>query len=191
MSSHESRVLNYISRYAPSKNKILTYLDKIWVAQKEYFLLSIWYDESMMGDMWMRTFLALSKGEHEIIQKMIKKGFPKDFVLEKIQWFQGEFRSWEDHKSRIISKIESLRERSKSKRIIAMTLTSAYPYFRDEIVWLIEELDERSILEKEVQKYKNRYNLDDFSEKQKFFRALQSRWFQYRDIKNAIEVIPN
>ena len=64
---------------------------------------------------------------------MIKKGFSKEFVFEKLESFQDEFRSWDDHKSRIMSKIETLREKSKSKRVIAMTLMSAYPYFRDEI----------------------------------------------------------
>ena len=122
MSSQESRVLNYISRYAPSKSKILTYLDKIWVEEKEYFLLSIWYEESMMGDMWMRTFLSLSKGEREITQKMIKKWFSKEFVREKLEAYEDEFRNWDDHRSNIVNKIDILRTKSKSKRVIAMLL---------------------------------------------------------------------
>ena len=187
MSSQESRVLNYISRYAPSKSKILTYLDKIWVEEKEYFLLSIWYEESMMGDMWMRTFLSLSKGEREITQKMIKKWFSKEFVREKLEAYEDEFRNWDDHRSNIVNKIDILRTKSKSKRVIAMLLMQAYPYFKEEIISLIEGLQEWDVLQKEVQKYKNRYNLDDFSQRQKFFRALQSKGFQYRDIKNAVE----
>jgi SOS response regulatory protein OraA/RecX len=48
--------------------------------------------------------------------------------------------------------------------------------------------DDDESLQKEVQKYKNRYNLSDPKEVQKFYAALLRKGFNYSDIKNAIIV---
>ena len=55
------RLANYISRYAPSRRKILTYLGKKNCQDPERILRDNGYDESLMCDMWMRSFLALGK----------------------------------------------------------------------------------------------------------------------------------
>lgn len=187
MSSQESRVLNYIARYAPSKQKILNYLQKLWIQEREFFLVSIRYDESLMGDMWMRTCIALWKSMNDIRQKLLKKWFPRDLIDSKIESYASELRDWEEYRPRILSRIESLREKSKSRRVIAQSLVSMYPYFRDQIMEYLEALDDTSTLQKEVQKYKKRYNEADFSERQKLYRALQAKGFSYKDIKNILE----
>ena len=67
------RVANYMSRYAPSRAKISEYLTKKKCVDIDVFLSEINYDERLMIQMWMRTFLSLSKGKREIEMKLQKK----------------------------------------------------------------------------------------------------------------------
>lgn len=53
------RIANYISRYAPSRKKISAYLTKKKCLHIEAFLSDIGYDESLMCDLWMKTFMSL------------------------------------------------------------------------------------------------------------------------------------
>jgi hypothetical protein len=68
------RVSNYITRYAPSEKKIREYISKKnHTLDTLAFLEEIGYSEPMMCDMWIRTFLASSRGEYEIREKLKKK----------------------------------------------------------------------------------------------------------------------
>jgi SOS response regulatory protein OraA/RecX len=144
------------------------------------------YDESMMADMWMRSFIALGKGKREMSTKMAKKEFPKEMILEKLEALNTEIYDWESHRSSIIHQIQTLKWRGKSSRIISMQVVWKYPYFRDQVNELLLEQDDTENLQKEVQKYKNRYNTRDPKEKQKFYAALLRKGFSYGDIKNAL-----
>ncbi len=166
------RLANYISRYAPSRKRVTAYLDKKNCQNLVQLLSDNGYDESMMADMWMRSFVSLGKGKREMSMKMAKKEFPKDMILEKIELFDTEIHDWEMHRSSIVHQIQTLEQRGKSRRIIAMQLTGKYPYFRGEIMELLIEQNDTDNLEKEVQKYKNRYNTDDKKIREKMIASL-------------------
>ena len=55
------RLANYISRYAPSRRKLITYLEKKNCQNSEDLLEQNGYSESLMCDMWMRSYVALGK----------------------------------------------------------------------------------------------------------------------------------
>ena len=120
--------------------------------------------------------------------KLMKKEFPKEMILEKIEMFDTEIHDWESHRSSIIHQIQTLEHRNKAKKIIAMTIIGKYPYFRDEIKELLEDTMDTDALQKEVQKYKNKYNIGDPKEKQKFYAVLLRKGFAYADIKNSLLV---
>lgn len=65
------RVSNYISRYAPSKQKLSAYIiKKHYESRLEEILEEVGYNEDMMIEMWIRTFLNLGKSEREMRQKL-------------------------------------------------------------------------------------------------------------------------
>lgn len=55
------RLANYISRYAPSRKKVISYLEKKNYPSPVALLDEISYSESLMCDMWMRSFVSLGK----------------------------------------------------------------------------------------------------------------------------------
>lgn len=67
------RLQNYIARYAPSRKKIGEYLAKKNCQNIDEILLQVGYNENLMMDMWMRTFLSLGKGSQDIRMKFLKK----------------------------------------------------------------------------------------------------------------------
>ena len=180
------RLANYISRYAPSRKKMTAYLEKKNCQNPAQLLTDNGYDESLMADMWMRSFVSLGKGKREMSMKLMKKEFPKDLILEKIELFYTEIHDWESHRSSILHQIATLEQRGKSRRIIAMQLTGKYPYFRDEITELLTDKNDTDNLAKEVQKYKNRYNIEDKKIREKMIASLLRKGFSYSDIKKAI-----
>lgn len=180
------RLANYITRYAPSHKKVTAYLSKKKIENIESLLEGFWYDESLLCDMWMRSFLALGKGERDIRQKLYKKEFPKEMIEEKIAQFTEEIADWSTHSTQIDFQIRALLARGKSIRTISMELVGKYPYFHDEILEIIGSLDDADWLKKEVQKYKNKYNTQDPIQKQKFYAALMRKGFSYSAIKEAI-----
>ncbi len=180
------RLANYISRYAPSKKKVLAYLDKKNCSDSLQVLDWSGYDESIMCDIWMRSWIALGKWKQEIQLKLQKKEFPQDLIREKLDLFDTEIHDWDNNRTAILYQIQTLEHRGKSRRIILSTLVSKYSYFRDEITELLSESDDTANLQKEVQKYKNKYNLLDSKEKQKFYAALMRKGFSYSDIKHSI-----
>ena len=62
--------------------------------------------------------------------------------------------------------------------------TDKYPYFRDEIKEILHNSSDTSGLEKEIERYKKKYNLNDRWEEKKFYNALMRKWFRWEDIKN-------
>ncbi len=177
-----------MARYAPSEKKLRSYLEK-----KKYsgnigeFLWEIGYSEDMMLDMWIRSFLTNGKWEREIIMKLLKKEFPKEKVLEKIEWIEQEIKDWETHKNNIESQIQNLLKKWKSKMMIKVILWGKYPYFRDQIGEILLENSDDFGLEKEVEKYRKKYNLQDRWQEQKFYNAIMRKGFRYEEIKNTIK----
>jgi SOS response regulatory protein OraA/RecX len=140
----------------------------------------------MMCAMWIRTFLSRSTGERDARIKLYKKWFPKTLIETKIESSLEEIRDWSNHAREIESKISSLIKKGKSTQIISLMLTGTYPYFRDQIQSLMWWFSDDSGLQKEIEKYKLKYNLSDPREKQKFNAAIQRKWFRYDAIKNAL-----
>ncbi len=184
------RVSNYITRYAPSEKKLIEYISK----KKPTFPISgflqeIGYDEEMMCSMWMRSFLARSMAERDMKMKLMKKWFPKEMILSKVESSHEEIQDWGTHGREIESQIGSLLKKWKSTQIIRMTLSGKYPYFRDEISELLTTESDRVWLEKEIERYRNKYNLTESRDRQKFYAALQRKGFRYDDIKNTLRKI--
>ncbi len=180
------RVANYMSRYAPSRAKISEYLTKKKCVDIDVFLSEINYDERLMIQMWMRTFLSLSKGKREIEMKLQKKWFPRELVREYLELHLWELEDWESQRSAIVRQIETLLHRGKSLRMIGLILSNKYPYFRHEIEEYLRVLDDTDSLEKEVQKYKNRYTKNDRKSHEKIITALMRKGFEYSKIKNIL-----
>lgn len=181
------RLANYISRYAPSRAKLIQYITKKKYLNPEELLSDIQYDEDMMMDLWMRTFSTLGKGEREIRMKLTKKRFPKELIIEKLENIYDSLREWSEYQSTVQQQIQTLVSRGKSTKIIEITLSGKYPYFRDEIRELLTENDESENLKKEIQKYKNKYNMQDQKDKQKLYAALMRKGYAYGDIKASLQ----
>ena len=116
--------------------------------------------------------------------KLMKKEFPKEKIIEKIEWIQEEIRNWKYHEKIIEKQIQDLLEKGKSKMMIWVILCGKYPYFRDEIKEILGASSDASWLEKEITKYRNKYNLSNPEEKQKVVNNLLRKWFRWEDIKN-------
>lgn len=180
------RLANYISRYAPSRRKVMGYLEKKNCPEPIHLLREHGYDESMMCDMWMRSFVALGKWKREMSIKLQKKEFPKEMILQKIEQYDTDIHDWEGNKDSILNQIRTLEQRGKSRRMISSLIVSRYSYFRDEIQELLWDSDDSGNLWKEVQKYKNRYNIEDKKIREKMIASLLRKWFSYSDIKNQL-----
>jgi SOS response regulatory protein OraA/RecX len=137
--------------------------------------------------MWISTFLSSSRGEREIREKLRKKWFPRSMIEEKIATSLSDIQNWETHAREIESKIDQLLKKWKSKKIIEITLSWKYPYFRDQIALLLEWKTDSEWLKKEIERYRSKYDISNFSEKQKFFAALQRKWFSYREIRSSLD----
>lgn len=181
------RISNYITKYAPSKKKLIEYISK----KKPTFPIPVFleelnYDEDMMINMWMRSFLTRSIWERDIQIKLMKKWFPKELILTKIELSQEEIRDWSLHAQEIESTIGNLLKKGKSTQIIRMTLSGKYPYFKNEISEFLASYSDESGLIREIEKYRRKYDLSQSWEKQKFYAAIQRKGFRYEDIKNII-----
>lgn len=181
------RVANYITRYAPSKKKLSLYLQKKGVVDSESFLHDIGYTEEMMLDVWMRTWIAVGKGKREIEQKLRTKEFSPELIESMKDTYDTDIHDWDGYSRSIIHQMDTLRSRGKSLQYIERALQQKYPYFSEEIRDLREGLDDEDSLKKEVQKYKNRYNLQEKGDIQKFYRALMWKGFAYTDIKRILK----
>lgn len=181
------RIANYISRYAPSQKKLSEYLEKKnfkWDIPK--ILWEIGYTEELMLSLWMRSFIARALWERDIKMKLLKKWFPKEEILRIVISFEAEIHEWENYENDILQKIENALTRGKSKQYIAIIFCGKYPYFKDNILEILERSSENEGLKKEIEKYSKKYNLSDRWEQQKFYLALQRKWFSYSAIKDAL-----
>jgi SOS response regulatory protein OraA/RecX len=182
----ELRIANYITRYAPSRKKITTYLTKKKCQDIDGLLAKIGYDEDLMMTMWMRTFIATGKGKREMQMKLQKKEFPKEKTLEKLLEYESEIADWDTNARQVEHQISTLLARGKSRRAIAMVMVGMYPYFRDQITEILEATDDSDSLTHEIEKYRNKYDLADPKWKQKFYAALMRKGFGYSDIKRGV-----
>lgn len=182
-----SRVAPYITRYAPSEKRLRQYLSKKYCQDIDGVLSSIHFDEILMGDMWMRTFVSLGKWEQEIKLKLQKKEFSPATILQLMDKFAYEVHDWESNRHAIEYQMRTLESRGKSKQAIKNLLGTKYRYFRDEIVLLLEWMTDDSQLTKEIERYLPRYNISLPHEKQKFYQAILRKWFSYEDIKNWLK----
>lgn len=180
------RVINYISRYAPSYIRLSEYLIKKNCQNFASLIEDSGYSESLMCDMWIRSFLAMWKGKKEILFKLSKKAFPKDMILEKIELSIDDIYNWDNYNTHITHQIQSLRARWKSNRVIFNLLTQKYPYFKEQFSSLCTDISDQINLEKEVQKYRNRYNIQDKKQQEKMIASLLRKGFHYSDIKKFL-----
>lgn len=118
--------------------------------------------------------------------KLLKKGFSRELARAKIEENIGEIEDWESQRSSILHQIDTLIHRGKSRRMISVILIQKYSYFRDEIDNILSELDDTDSLKKEVQKYKNRYNLENPKDREKIIAALLRKGFSYSEIKKEL-----
>lgn len=180
------RLANYITRYAPSRRRISSYLTKKKCEDISTKLAEIGYDEVLMIEMWMRTFVSSGKGEREMRMKLMKKEFPKILIDEKLLEFDIDIHDWEGNREPIERQISTLLARGKSRRMIFSLLIGKYPYFRDELEWVLEDQDDTAGLQKEVEKYLRKYDITNPNERQKFYAALLRKGFQYDKIKKMM-----
>lgn len=183
------RLTNYINRFAPSQSRAEQYLKKKWIDDPEILLKDMGYDESYMCDMWIRTFVAKNCAEKDIKRKLLIKKFPHELIEQKLHEYHASIYDWDNHVSTLEQKINTLQSRGKSKMFIRMTLQWQYPYFWDEIAWLLDYKDDTSSLEQELTKYRRKYNIEDRYDRKKLYNALMQKWFVYNDIKN--QLFPN
>ncbi len=148
--------------------------------------MNINYNEQLMIAMWMRTFITLGKGRGEMEMKLLKKGFSRELVRTNIEENLSEIEDWESQKQSIFHQINTLLHRGKSRRIIAILLIRKYPYFRDEINTILSAIDDVNSLQKEVQKYKNRYNPDNPKNRERIIAALLRKGFSYSEVKKTL-----
>lgn len=181
------RVSHYISRYAPSEKKLTEYISKKKpTLDIPKFLWELGYDETLMVDMWISTFLALGIGLWDMKMKLYKKRFPKILIESKLIENSSRIEDWSTHEQSIWGKIDDLLKKWKSIQIIQILLVGKYPYFRDNIKELLLWKSDLLWLEKDIEKYMKKYNISDPSERQKLYLALQRKWFSYSDIKDAL-----
>lgn len=178
---------NYISRYAPSRAKVSTYLQKKGRDDFEKILSEVGYDENLMMDMWIRTFISTGKSEFEIKQKLLLKWFEKEQILQKIQKFSDEIYDFANFENSIKIFINSKLAKWKSINFIKWELFKKFSYFKDEITEILAEYDDNSSLQKEIEKYSQKYNLEDKKDLQKFYSSLLRKWFAYNDVKNFLK----
>lgn len=79
------RLANYIARYAPSRARVVAYLEKKRCPQPEALLMTCGYDEEMMLSMWMRTLVARGKSQREIERKLREKQFPDELIARTLE----------------------------------------------------------------------------------------------------------
>lgn len=181
------RLANYISRYAPSEEKITDYLTKKKISDPEKLLSEFWYDENLMLDMWMRTCIATAKWEREILQKLMKKWFPKEKIFQKIEIFRTDIENWDDMKSSILSRMQTALQKGKSTTQVSQDFSAKYPYFREQISEFLASCTDTSALQKACEKYAQKYDMTDKKQEQKFYAALMRKGFKYREIREFLD----
>jgi len=181
------RAANYIMRYAPSQTRLEAYLTRKKCDNIPTLLAELGYDETMMIQMWMRTFIAGKKGKQEMIRKLRAKAFPRELIEQNIEAFSEEWGDFDEYRTEILSQIDTYRARHKSRREISALLYQKYPYFRDQIGEIIGGISDDTSLDAALQKYAERYDLTDRSDTQKVIAALVRKGFQFSQVRDALK----
>jgi SOS response regulatory protein OraA/RecX len=150
-------------------------------------LQEIGYNESLMLEIWMKSFVSLGKWEREIRMKLIKKQFPKQLVDTMMLQYEVEIHDWDEYSSSIEHQITASLSRGKSKQMILSGLLQKYPYFRHEIATILESKDHTTGFEKEITRYLLKYDISDLHQKQKLYAALIRKGFSYDEIKQSLK----
>ncbi len=183
----QSKVKNYITRYAPSYKRLLTYLEKKKVNHPEKFIVQMGYDEAIMLDAWMNTFINQWKSISQITVKLMTKEFTKESIAQGIQKYESTLKDWDQYEKYIVQKIETYLYRKKSQKEIYITLCREYPYFSEQMKDLLDSYDDSKSLRFYMQKYAKKYDMNTFEWKNKYFQALMRRWFSYQRIQEQEE----
>ncbi len=182
------RICNYINRYAPSEKKLKEYLSrKNHTHDFQALLEEVGYKESLMCELWIKSYLACSKWEREIREKLLKKWFSKDRIHTTLEAIHEELYDWEIHHRNIELIIEGMLKKWKSKKIIFIKLREKYPYFIEHITHLLEAKVDDFWLKKEVEKYLIKYDISDYKERVKFFSALERKGFNFRMVNQYLK----
>jgi SOS response regulatory protein OraA/RecX len=120
-------------------------------------------------------------------EKLMKKWFQKDLIEEKLHSSSEEIEYWENYEDEIKRKIEDSLAKGKSLMVIELLLTRKYPYFKKEIRESMEWKRDTLWLEKEIQRYRSKYDISDFKQKAKFYAALERKWFHYKEIQSFLD----
>lgn len=139
-----------------------------------------------MLDMWMRTFINTGKSSFEIKQKLLNKKFIREDIEKKLEFFEAEIHDWNNFSFQIQRNIENKIAKGKSKTIIFSEFSQKFPYFKAEIAEFLEKFSDKNALDKEFEKYSQKYNLSDKKELQKFYQALMRKGFRYEEIREKI-----
>lgn len=181
-----SKITNYISRYAPSYVKVSNYLIKKGRDDYEKILSEVWYNENLMLDMWMRTFISTSKPKSVIQQKLILKWFKKEDILKKIEFFYDEINNFSNYNNAIKKFIENKVKKWKSIISIKNEIFLKFPNFKNEILEILSEYNDDEALKIEIEKWKSKFDINDRIGNQKFYNYLMRKWFEYNKIKNFL-----
>lgn len=117
----------------------------------------------------------------------MKKDFPKEIIATVYAEFSEEVHDWDANRQAVEHQIRTLDGRGKSKQAIFSVMSSKYPYFRDEIRAIVEANSDDTALEKEIERYRTRYDMNDPKGKQKFYAAILRKGFKYDDIKRMMK----
>lgn len=181
-----AQIINYIERYAPSRERISLYLYKKGYIDAWEKLIEVGYDEQLMVNIWIRSFISLWRWEQDIRMKLLKKKFPKQMVEDALERFKDDIYNWENSKSTIEHRIHSYLSKGKSTRGIFSILIGRYPYFRKEIGAILENSSDRENLQIVIAKYATRYNISTWDWRQKVIASLMRKGFLYDDIRKLL-----
>lgn len=182
------RIHNYIQRYAPSEKKLRKYLSmKNYTNNISTLLYEIHFDESVMCELWINSFIHSHKWEREIREKLLKKQFSPAVIDEKMEEHFLEIHAWENHKNELEIIINNLLNKGKSRKYISQSLAHKFPYFREELDHLISSKWDTPWLEREFGRYMRKYDISNRSEKEKIISNLYRKGFRYSDILSFIK----
>ena len=140
------RASQYILRYAPSRSRLLQYVTRKKSSHPDALLEELGYDEKMMIDMWMRTYIAGKKGKREIQEKLRKKEFPPLLIAQALEEYVTDLEDFDEYHHEIQGLIEKYRSRKKSTQEIRFLLKRAYPYFVDDIERILLDSRDNEVL---------------------------------------------
>ena len=134
------------------------------------------------------NYVYRNKNYRYIENKMREKLFPS----EKVQAYLEKYRSsWESllQDDFLRRKIRNFKQKGKSHTYIKNKLWET-KLDREKLEWILSEFTDDDSLEKEFNKIKlnSKTDLSTFTWKQKVVEKLIRKWFQYGDIKKALEI---